>query len=98
MHNKLSDSIYLTLLGQLIPEAAVPGVNNLFAENSFCDREYTKMRDAYARICARLGVDVDEEDEYLNIIVEALESIQEALSKEMFRLGLEHVGIHQCGE
>ena len=90
MDKTLLDDIYRILVGFYIPEAAVPGVPDLFAPGSFCDREYAKMRDAYERVCTRLGVDVDDEDEDLNIMVEAMESIQEVLCKEMFRLGMEY--------
>jgi len=87
------DDIYLSLLGVLIPEAAVPWVPNMFATNSFCEGEYGLMRDAYARLCARLGVAPDGEDADLNCIVGALEQIQEVLCKEMFRLGIEYTAI-----
>ena len=87
MDRKLLDDIYRSLVGFYIPEAAVPGVPDLFAPGSFCDREYAKMRDAYGRVCARLGVDVDDED--LICMVEAMEAIQERLCKEMFLLGME---------
>ena len=90
MDKTLLDDIYRSLAGFYIPEAAVPGVPNLFAPHSFCDREYARMRQAYERICIRLGVNVDDEDEDLNIMVEAMESIQEVLCKEMFRLGMEY--------
>ena len=89
MDRKLLDDIYRSLMGFYIPEAAVPGVPNLFAPHGFCDREYAKMRDAYGRVCTRLGVNVDDEDEDLNCMVEVLEAIQERLCKEMFLLGLE---------
>lgn len=88
MNAKLLDDIYLSLTGQLIPDVAVPWVPNMFAPYGFCEREYTKMRDAYERLCARLGVDIDDEDDDLNCMVNALENIQEAYCKEMFRLGM----------
>ena len=88
MDKTLLDDIYLTLTGQLLPESAVEGIPNLFAPYSRCDREYTKMRAAYERLCRRLGLDVDDEDSDLNTMVEALEHIQELLCKEMFLLGM----------
>ena len=89
MDNNVLEDIYRTLTGFYTPEAALPGVPDLFAPYSPCEREYARMRQAYERICIRLGVNVDDEDEDLNIMVEAMESIQEVLCKEMFRLGLE---------
>ncbi len=90
MSEKLLDEIYRSLTGFYIPEAAVPGVPNLFAPHSRCDREYARMRDAYERVCIRLGVDADEEDEDLNVMVEAMEAIQQELAGQMFLLGMEY--------
>lgn len=90
MNEKLLDDIYLSLQGSLLPETAVPWVPNLFKPYGYCEREYAKMRESYVRVCTRMGIDPDDEDEDLNRIVLALENIQEAYCKEMFRLGMEY--------
>ena len=86
MHDEFINDIYLTLQGLLTPEAAVPGVPDLFAPGSPCEQEYASLQEACQRICARLGV---EEDQDLNRILDSLENIQAALCREMFRLGME---------
>ena len=89
MDRKLLDDIYLTLQGLYLPSHAVPGVPNLFQPFGYCDRKYTAVREAYERICLRLGLEEDDNDPDLDIIIESMEAIQEVLSKEMFLLGLE---------
>lgn len=84
----LLDEIYLSLQGVLIPQAALPWVPNLFKPDGYCEGEYTKMREAYERVCFRLGTDTEDED--LNTMVQAMEHIQEACCKEMFWLGMEY--------
>lgn len=86
------DDIYLTLQGALIPQAAVPWVPNLFIPNGYCEREYTRMREAYERVCTRLCVDTEDDD--LNTMVQAMEKIQEVCCKEMFRLGMEYAALY----
>lgn len=90
MDKELLHDIYLSMLGQLIPEATIPWVDNLYAPGSICHRKYNEMRDAYERVCTRLGVDVEDEDEDLNCMVDALDKIQEVLCKEMFALGVKY--------
>lgn len=85
---ELLDLIYLSAQGLLVPGAAVPWVENMFTPGSYCESAYARMRDAYERLCTRLGVDVDDEDDDLNCMMESLENIQEVLCKEMFELGV----------
>ena len=82
------DDIYLSLQGFLREEYRVPWVENAYAPGSVCKRAYHDMRAAYGRLCDRLGVNIDDGDSDLNDIVEAMETIQEDLSKRMFRLGI----------
>ena len=89
------DDIYLSLQGALVSQAAVPWVPNLFKSDGCCEREYTRMRDAYERVCIRLGIDADSEDDDLNVIVQAMDTIQEICCKEMFRLGMEYAAFYQ---
>ena len=90
MNQTLLDNIYHSLQGSLIPAAAVPWVPNLFLPGSYCEQEYASMRKAYERVCLRLGIDPDDEDDDLNCMVTAMENIQEVYCKEMFRLGMEY--------
>ncbi len=81
----LFTQIYETMLGLLEPEAALDWVDSAFGEGAHCTREYAQMREAYERICERLGV--ENEDEDLEIIVNSLESIQRELCERMFSAG-----------
>ena len=73
--------IYESMLGLLTEEYALPDVNNAFVPGSYCDRQYTRMRDAYERICQRLQV---EEDRDLDVMVEAMEKIQKELCRRFY--------------
>ena len=88
MNKSLLDDIYLSVQGQIIPGLAVPCAENMFAPDSFCEKKYAEMREAYERLCTRLGVDLDDEDDDLNRMVDAMEKIQEVLCKKMFELGM----------
>ena len=80
-----AEQIYYTLIGLMEEEYCVPGVENLFAEGSECDRAYEQMLDAYARLCNRL--DVVEEDADVEIIIDALLKIQRLIAMKMFEYG-----------
>ena len=56
------DELYDTVRGLMAPEYAVAGVENLFAEGSYCQRRYDDMREAYARLCVRLGEEDEDRD------------------------------------
>lgn len=75
--------VYQSLLGNMI--VPVPGVENAFAPGSICDRRYSDMLDAYARLCARLGV--ADEDEDVEMIINSLLSIQNELCMKMYEYG-----------
>ncbi len=79
------ESIYQTMLGLLEEEYCVPGVEDAFAPGSLCAREYEAMREAYDRVCRRLG---KEEDRDLDEMVYALEQIQEELCRRFYNLHL----------
>ena len=67
------DELYDTVRGLMASEYAVAGVENLFAEGSYCQRRYDDMRQAYARLCVRLGV--EDEDRDLEQMISALDDI-----------------------
>ncbi len=75
---------YETMLGLREKEAEVKWVKNAFAEGSICAAEYEKMREAYERVCQRLGA--GEEDADLDMIVESMENIQKELCRNMYAL------------
>ena len=80
------DEIYESMLGLLVEEYALPDVDNAFVQGGYCDRQYARMRDAYERICQRLGV---TEDKDLDIMVEAMEKIQRELCRRIFHYAKE---------
>ena len=67
------DELYDTVRGLMASEYAVAGVENLFAEGSYCQRRYDDMRQAYARLCVRLGV--EDEDRDLEQMISALDAV-----------------------
>lgn len=85
MTDKEIQRIYLTLTGQLIPGAEVPGVPDAFCEGSECDRLLDEIYEARNRVQERLG---GEDDADLERILGGYEAMQEVLCLEMFRLGL----------
>lgn len=74
MNEQDIEDIYLTLTDQLIPEAAVPGVENAFKEGLPC-----------RILLDELGQ--QDEDQDLEIILSNYERIQQLLCLQMFRLG-----------
>ena len=84
MTNELETDIYATLIGVMEEKNRIPGVENAFAPGSYCDKCYEEMMDCRERIQQRLGVEDDEDVEGMVI---ALESIQTDLCIRMFRLG-----------
>ena len=79
------DEVYDTVRGLMAPEYAVAGVENLFAEGSYCQRRYDDMRQAYARLCVRLGV--EDEDRDLEQMISALDDITARLCRTMYEHG-----------
>ena len=85
MLDQFVDDVYMTLQGELISTAAVPGVENLFEEGKACFVYYENVLCAYARLCARLGA--DEEDSDVEEIIHNLMLITDILAKRMFEYG-----------
>ena len=61
-------------------------VENEYEEGKICNRLYSEMRDAYDRICARLGKP-DQEDRDVEIIIDSLLDIGKHLSMKMYDYG-----------
>ena len=84
MNRELEEDIYATLIGVIDEKHRVPGVENALAPGGDCDRLYQDMLDCRQRIWDRLG---SEDDEDVERLVMAMESIQRSLCIRMFRLG-----------
>ena len=92
MDDMIIETIYDTVVGQIIDELAVPGVENLFAPGKECSYLYLHSREAYARLCTRLQCAQDApssftEDHDLDIITDSLDKICRLVAFEMFRCG-----------
>lgn len=85
MNEQDIEDIYLTLTDQLIPEAAVPGVENAFKEGLPCRILLDELGQAHWRLLERFGQ--QDEDQDLEIILSNYERIQQLLCLQMFRLG-----------
>ena len=84
----LYELIYETLRGNVCTEYMVPGVEDAFADGSYCAGKYADVISAYLRICQRLGC--GEEDKDLDIILDSMNDIQDYVSRQMFFLGVRH--------
>ena len=79
------EQVYFTAVGMAVEESRAPGVIDQYGPDGKCHGLYCQMKDAYDRVCARLGV--DEEDRDLNEIVDLMESICKEVAFEMYRCG-----------
>ena len=59
-----AEFIYDSLTGQYIPEAAAKDVEDAFAPGQPCHALYKEASGAYDRLCDRLGVTDEDEDEF----------------------------------
>lgn len=80
--------VFHTLLGDLLPEYAPEWVEEIFVPGNPCHEEYSRMLEAYQRVCTRLGS--GEEDADLEIIVDSLLAHGKILALEMFRCGVRY--------
>ncbi len=87
MEDRFIKDVYDTLNGTMLPEYAVPGVENLFAAGENCDRWYARMHEAYARLRQRLSV--LDEDEDVEEIISALLDIGQEMALKMFAYGVQ---------
>ena len=85
MEDSKIESIYATLTSHVRKGSRFPGVEDAFADGSFCMQCYHRMRDAYDRLCDRLGV-VDE-DRDVEIILQSMSDIERELCFQMYRYG-----------
>ena len=76
---------YETMACFVIEGYRMPGVEDAFAEGSYCASRYQEVLDAYERLRERLGA-VDE-DEDVEKIIGAYEDIQQELCCRMYHYG-----------
>lgn len=85
MDDNFIENVYLSLQGLLVEEARMKNVENLFAPGSDCEKLYSDVLAAYARLCSRLGT--KEEDDDVEIIINSLTAICDRLCLNMYRYG-----------
>ncbi len=86
MTKKQIEDIYDTLTGVIDEPFQVPGVENLFVEGSECMNCYSEAIAAYGRLCARLGVEGEDED--IETIINSLLRIERKVGMKMFEYGV----------
>jgi len=69
----------------------MPGVENAFADDAYCMKKYRQMRDAYDRLCDRLGV--EDEDEDVECIIGCFMDMERELCRLMFGYGQKFSGM-----
>lgn len=85
MKKELWELVYETLTCHVLEPWRIPGVIDAFADDAYCMQRYRVMRDAYDRLCDRLGV-IDE-DEDVECIIQCYMDIQQELCRLMFQYG-----------
>lgn len=84
MKKEFIEEVYDSLQGVLVDP--LPGVQDLFEAGMPCALRYQQMLEAYGRLCDRLGV-VDE-DQDVEIIINALLANQRESSMKMYEYGM----------
>ena len=74
--------VYDAMLGESSP---IDGINDAFAEGSFCAEQYEIMWKAYTRLLDRLNQPGEDPD--IEIIRGTLSSIQRELCRRMYQYG-----------
>lgn len=85
---------YETMTGYVMEGYRMPGVEDAFAEGSFCMNRYCEAMEAYENLRKRLGV-IDEDADVERMIC-AFEDIQEELCYRMYRCGAEFGDGNKC--
>ncbi len=85
------EKVYLTLQGEYVEP--VPGVENVFASGAPGEIYCRKIREAYDRLCSRLGA--AEEDSDVEAILFASMSITDILCRKMYEHGAKY-GTENC--
>ncbi len=88
MHHLSADfieDVYNTVQGNLIPDACIPGVENLFSDGSPCDQAYEQMHNAYQRLLQRLNKKDDDQD--VETIIHSMLTISAHVGTAMYLYG-----------
>lgn len=92
--DSFAEQVYYTAIGEATKPFRVPGVINRFGPKGECHQHYDRVRNAYNRICFRLGLcdsetpGVIQEDSDLDDILNEMDAICKEVSLEMFRCGV----------
>ena len=82
---KIAETVYESLLGLLIPDCALPWVEDIFVPGHPCHASYERMLEAYGRLRDRLGV--TDEDKDAEEMIDELLRYSKIIALEMFRYG-----------
>ncbi len=85
---EIADKVYGSILGMLVKEARLPWVENEFEPGKPYHKNYNDMHDAYERLRERLGV--EDEDDDVEIMINALLDNEQILCLKMFHYGMEY--------
>lgn len=85
MQESFMELVYLSLQGELIPEYAIAEVEDIFAEGGVGIQLYKNARNAYNRVCARLGVKDGDPD--LDDIIRNMEALDREIALRMYQYG-----------
>lgn len=85
MQESFMELVYLTMQGELIPEYAIANVEDIFAEGGIGIELYTNAKNAYYRVCDRLGV--KDEDRDLDEIISNMENLASEMAFRMYQYG-----------
>ena len=56
------EQVYDSLCDNLVESARIPGVENLFTDNSACQAAYEQILEAYDQLCLRLNTNGEDPD------------------------------------
>ena len=84
MNQEKINDVYETLIGVRGKNHRVPGVENAFLPGTYCAQQYAHLNACRQRLWDRLGC---EDDQDLEEILCAMESIQRELCFKMFQYG-----------
>ena len=85
MFQQKAEWVYMTMVGHIEEAYRLPGVEDAFAEGSYCMERYCTAMDAYERLLDRLGI--DDEDADVEQMRNAFDDIQRVLCCQMYRYG-----------
>lgn len=85
MKQPFAESVYYTLTDELIESYQVPGVENIYADDTPCSKLYHEVYEANIRLCERLEQPEDDSD--VELIINNLLEIGKQIGLKMFYYG-----------